>query len=179
MKTPEMLERVPVAGEDVVRWLTFTSFWGSISYLLASTSIAAAHTRQPLQIDMRTLGVGMGLHVATAVALGSASAAGFAIAKGERTTEVAERRIAGGELERSVVRQGLGAAVGSLLPFAMAAASLRLAEQITGEPAFGDADAISWPAAMATMVAASGLTSLAVARITSWVARDAKQGQTA
>lgn len=176
MKTPEVLENVPVEGEDVVRWLTFTSFWGSISYLLATTSMAAAHTRQPLRADMRTIGLGMGLHVATSVALGSASAAGFAIAKGERTTEVAERRIAGGELERSVAQQGLGAAVGSLLPFAMAAASMRIAEQITGEPAF-DGDDISWPIAMATMVAASGLTSLAVARITGWVARDAKQGQ--
>lgn len=176
MNRPDVLERVPVAGEDVVRWLTFTSFWGSISYLLASTSIAAGHRRQPMQVDTRTLGVGMALHVAASVALGSASAAGFAIAKGERTTEVAERRIAGGELERSVVQQGLSAAAGSLLPLALAAASMRVAENITGEPAFHDADAVSWPAAVAAMVAASGLTSLAVARITGWVARDAKQG---
>jgi hypothetical protein len=177
MKTPEVLENVPVEGEDVVRWLTFTSFWGSISYLLACTSIAAAHTRQPLRADMRTLGLGMALHVGASVALGSASAAGFALSKGERTTEVAERRIAGGELERSVAQQGLGAAVGSLLPLGMAVASMRAAEMISGEPAFDDSNSVSWPVAVAAMVAASGLTSLAVARITGWVARDAKRGR--
>jgi len=176
MKTPEVLQNVPVEGEDVARWLTFTSFWGGVSYLLACTSMAAAHEHQPVRLDMRTAGVGMAIHVAASVALGSASAATFAMVRGERTTEVAERRIAGGELERSVPQQGLGAAAGSVLPFAMAVGSLRLAEEIVGRPAFRDDDSINWPVAAATMAGATGIVSLAVAQITGWVAKDAKQG---
>lgn len=176
MDTPEVLQDLPVHSEDVARWLTFSSFWGSIYYLLAITSQTSAHQRQPLRLDAPTVGLAMAIHVAAFTAGGSATSAIGSLAQNKPTTEQAREAVAGGVLERTVPLQALGGAIGSLIPFALAVGSQQLASQITGRQAIEDPDDVNWPQAMATMVVASGLTALAVTRITAWVARDAKRG---
>lgn len=166
----------PIQTEDVARWLTFTGFWGAIFYLLACVSLIVTHRRQPLKINARTTLVGLGVHLATFVTLGSLGSAIYSLVRGKRTTEQAEERIASGALERATLAQGIGGAVGAAVPFGLAVASLRVAERVTGESAFSSARDLRLPQALGVMTLLSGLTSLTVSRIAGWVARDAKQG---
>ncbi|HMQ34853.1 MAG TPA: hypothetical protein PKD53_29300 [Chloroflexaceae bacterium] len=175
MKTPEVLKDAPIEGEDVARWLTFTGFWGAIFYLLACASLVAASRRQPVRLSAPTLGLGLLLHVATFMVGGSLSSAVGSLVRGKSSTEQAQEAIKSGQLERSIPLQALGGAVGSVVPFGLAVASLRVAGRLTGQPALKDLQAVQWPQAVGTMVAASGATALAVSRIAAWVARDAKR----
>ncbi|MCU0495359.1 MAG: hypothetical protein MUD01_27535 [Chloroflexaceae bacterium] len=166
----------PVEGQDVARWLTFTSFWGSMFYLLSCVSLVLTHRRQPVKLHGPTMLLGLAMHLSTFVTLGSAGSALFSLLRGKSTTEISEERIGSGQLERSTLVQGLGGAAGAVVPFALAAASLRVAEHYTGEHAVAPAAGVRLPQALALMVGLTGLTSLAVSRIAGWVARDAKRG---
>lgn len=168
-----------VQTRDIARWLTFSSFWGGISYLLACVSLASASRRQPVRVNIPTTALGLGVHLASFVALGSATAAAAAFIRGKPTTQISQEGISSGSLERpkNIVGQGLGGAVGSLLPFALAIISQQAAERLIGDPAFDGLDDIRWPQAIAVMTGLSGLTALAVTRITGWVARDARSGK--
>lgn len=174
MNFSNALKDTPIRNEDIPRWLTFTSFWGASSYVLSCVSLIAGSRERPLRIEPTTLGLGMLLHTATFMTTGSLSVAVGSLVSGKSSTEVSKDDISGGSLERSVVQQGAGAAMGSLVPFGLALASLELASKITNRPAFATPREISWPRTLSTMVAASGLLALAVARITAWVAEDAK-----
>lgn len=174
MRTPDFVKDAPVKGEDLSRVLTFTSFWGAIFYLYASVSQLVGARRQPVRVDLPTLGLGLLLHLLTFVGGGTAMSLLAAVATGKSATEQAEKDIAGGTLERTWFAQGLAGGAGSLVPFLLAVLSQKLAGQITGTPAIDDET--NWPVAGGTMVTASGLTALAVSRITAWVAEDAKQG---
>lgn len=175
VRAPEMIKDAPIGGEDVARWVTFSGFWGAVFYLLACASMIASSRRQPVRLSGKTVGIGLLLHVATFVAGGSLSSAAGSLIRGKSSREQAQEAIATGRLERTVPLQALGGAAGSVVPFGLAVASLRAAERITGRPALGDLDEVRWPQAVGTMVAASGLTALAVSRIAAWVARDAKR----
>lgn len=175
METPQVLKDAPVRGEDVARWLTFSSFWGAIFYLLACASLLATSKRQPVKVNPPTVGVGMLLHVLTFVVGGTLSSAIGSLVRGKSSTEQAEEAIKSGKLERTVPLQALGGAIGSVVPFGLAIGSLKLAEQITGRPAVKDTDAVQLPQALAAMTVASGFTALAVSRIAAWVARDARR----
>lgn len=174
MSTNNLLKDTPIRSEDLPRWLTFTSFWGASSYVLSCVSLIAGSRSHPVRIEPATIGLGMLLHTATFMATGSLAVATGSIVSGKSSTEVSQQDISGGSLERSVAQQGAGGAFGSLVPFALALGSLELAGKLTGRPAFGEPRRISWPRSLGTMVAASGLLALAVARITAWVAEDAK-----
>jgi uncharacterized protein (UPF0548 family) len=175
MNMPDTLKNPPIRRTDVRRWLVFTSFWGSISYLLSTTSQVIAARRRPVKLDVPTLGVGFLLHVLTFVAGGSLSAATAAVVRNKPTTEQSAEAISGGELEQNWPRQAAGGAIGSLVPFALAVLSQRIAGGRTGRPAIG-AD-VNWPLAGGAMVGLSGLVALAVARIVAWVAQDAKSAE--
>jgi hypothetical protein len=168
-----------IRGRDVTRWLTFSTFWGSVSYLLACASLAGASRRQPVRVNAGTTLLGLGIHVASFVALGSATAATAAFVRQKPTTQISTEEISGGSLEqpKNIISQGLGAAAASVVPLALAVASQQAAERIAGSPAIGKIDDMRWLRAVAVMSALSGLTSLAVARITGWVARDARGGR--
>lgn len=174
MQLPATLKNPPIRNTDVRRWLVFTSFWGSISYLLSSTSMVIAARRRPVKIDTPTLGLGYALHVLTFVTGGSLASATSAIIRGKPTTDQSEEAISSGELQQKWPLQAAGGAVGSLVPFALAVASQRIAAQRTGRTAI--AKDVNWPLAGGAMVALSGLTALAVARIVAWVAEDAQSG---
>ena len=174
MHMPDVIKDAPIKGEDVTRWLTFTSFWGAISYLLATVSLIVGSKRQPVKLNAPTAALGLLFHVATFMVGGSLAVAIGSIVRGKRSTELSEESISSGELERTVLPQALGGAVGSLAPFALAVGSMLLAERITGKPALADKDNVRWPLAGGTMIAASGATALAVSQITAWVAKDAK-----
>jgi hypothetical protein len=174
MDATQLIKETPIRGEDIPRWLTFTSFWGAISYLLSCVSLIAGSQRRQVQLSPQTLGLGFLLHTASFITGGSLAVAAGSIARGKSSTAISQEEISGGQLERSVVQQGLGGAVGSVVPFALALGSIELARRITGKPAFGNARATNWPIAVGTMVAASGVVALAVGRITAWVAEDAK-----
>jgi hypothetical protein len=163
-----------IQPRDIVRWLTFTSFWGFISYLLACTSLLAAQRRQPTPLDAQSAAVGMGVHIGSFVVFGSLMSAATAVLSGKSTTEISEERISGGDLEKPGVLRGIASgAAGSTIMLGLAVVSMATAEQITGKPVFAQKN-IDWRRAMGTMAIVSGITAFAVNRITGWVARDAK-----
>ncbi|GAB4437391.1 MAG: hypothetical protein OHK0015_30080 [Chloroflexi bacterium OHK40] len=166
----------PIRREDIPRWLTFTGFWGAIFYLLSCVSLVAGSERRTVQLHPKTLGLGLLLHVASFMAGGALAVATGSLVRGKSSTVQSEEQISSGQLERTVVQQGLGGAVGSVVPFGMAVGSIELAGRITGVPAFGQRNTVNWPIAVGTMVVSSGLVALAVSRITAWVARDARRG---
>lgn len=176
MRGIEPIKDAPIGGEDVSRWLTFTSFWGSISYLLACVSLIAGARRESVRLHTPTLALGYAMHVLAFTVGGSLLSAAGSVARGKSSTAQAEESIGGGTLERTWPLQAAGGAAGSVLPFAMAVASQGLASRITGRDALGEGAAVSWPVAGGAMVASSGLVALAVSRITAWVAEDAKSG---
>ena len=165
----------PIQPGDVVRWLTFTSFWGFISYLLACASMLGAQRRQPTQLNVPTAAVGMGVHIGILMLLGSLGSALAARVSGKSTTEMSEERISGGELEHGGLLRGLLSGVGSVGFLGLAILSIAVAEQATGSSVFTQ-KTIRWPQAVGTMALSSGITALAVNNIAGWVARDAKQG---
>ncbi|NTU79072.1 MAG: hypothetical protein HGA45_06675 [Chloroflexales bacterium] len=174
MNATKLLKETPIRGEDIPRWLTFASFWGAISYLLSCVSLLVGNRRDQVRLNLETIGLGFLLHTAGFITGGSLAVAAGSIASGKSTTAISQEEISGGQLERSVVRQGLGGALGSVVPFMLALGSIEIARKITGKPAFGEARATNWPLAVGTMVGASGIVSLAVSQITAWVAKDAK-----
>lgn len=174
MSVDKILKDTPIRSEDIPRWLTFTSFWGASSYVLSCVSLIAGSHSRPVRIEPATIGLGMLLHTATFMATGSLAVATGSIVSGKSSTEVSQDDISGGQLERSIIQQGAGAALGSVVPFALALVSIELAGRITSRPAFDEPRRVSWPRSIGTMVATSGLLALAVARITAWVAEDAK-----
>jgi hypothetical protein len=174
MNVQDAIKDAPIEGEDVTRWLTFTSFWGAISYLLACVSLIASSRRQPVKLNGPTTALGLLFHVLSFMVGGSLSVAAGSIITGKRSTEVSQKDISGGKLERSVAQQALGGAMGSAIPFGLAVASMVAAERVTGSPSLVDGENIRWPIAGGTMVVASGAVALAVSQITAWVAKDAK-----
>lgn len=174
MKTTDQAGQAVIKRQDVARWITFSGFWGFVYYLLAFVGLLVGQRRQPARVDMRTTLVGMGVHVAAFVTFGSLISAIGALVRGKSTTRQAREQISRGNLERTIVLQGLGGAVGSAAPFALAVGSLRAAEQITGKTTLvGDGDT-DWLRAVGTTALLSGVTATAVSRIAAWVARDAR-----
>lgn len=165
---------LPVEGEDITRVLVFTSFWGTLYYLLACVSLIAGARRQPVEVDARTVATGYGVHLLAFMAGGALTSAAGALVRGKRPTEQAEEAIGGGQLERSWPLQAAGGAAGAVLPLGLAVASQAISGQLTRRPSL--AEDVTWPVVGATMVTLSGLVALAVARITAWVAEDAKSG---
>lgn len=163
-------------GEDIARWLTFSGFWGFVFYLLSFLSLTLAQRRQPFQLNSRPLLTGMLLHVGGFVVLGSAASAAETLRKGKPTSALAQERIAGGSLDRVQLSQGLGAAAGAAVPFGLALGALRAAEQLSGERAFTPAGNTRWPQALGAMALFTGAAALAITRIASWVAKDARRG---
>jgi hypothetical protein len=174
MRATDIVKDAPVKGEDLSRVLTFTGFWGTIFYLYATLSQLVAARRSSVRVHMPTVGLGLLFHLLAFVGGGTTMSLLGAAVTGKRPTEQAEKDIAGGTLERTWFAQGLAGGLGSLVPFALALISQKLAGQVTGGAAVEDD--VSWPVAGGTMVTASGLTALAVSRITAWVAEDAKSG---
>jgi hypothetical protein len=174
MRASKAIQKVPIGGEDVRRWLVFTSFWGSVFYVLSCTSLIIGARRQTVKFHAPSVGIGYGLHVLTFVVGGSLLSAANSIVRGKSTSEQAEDAIGSGQIERQWPLQALGGAAGSVIPFALAVTSQKVASNITGRAAI--TEDVNWPAASGAMVVASGLTALAVARIAAWVARDAQQG---
>lgn len=162
-------------GEDVARWITFSGFWGFIYYLLSWIGLLAGQRKQPLQVQRESALVGLGIHLGLFVTLGSLVSAVGAVLQGKSTTQQARERVGSGLLQRSILLQGLGGAVGSVIPFALTVGSLRGAERITRRAAINDFRSINWPVAIGTTALASGVTALAVSRIAAWVARDARR----
>ncbi|NJM05780.1 hypothetical protein HC891_05655 [Candidatus Gracilibacteria bacterium] len=167
---------VVVEDEDVMRWITFTGFWGGIYYLLACTSLAVGQREQPVKINIPAASTALGLHLSTFIAGGSLVSASSSLISRKSTTEQAREQIASGQIEQTIVQQALGGAIGSVVPFAIALASMQAAEQITGKKAF-DTEQMNWPVAIGTMVALSGVTAFCVSRIAAWVAKDAREGR--
>jgi hypothetical protein len=166
-----------VGSEDVQRWITFTGFWGFIFYLLACVAQALGSRRQPVQIHMPTAVTGLGIHLAAFVGGGSALIALGSAFAGKQSTTLARERIGRNTLGRplQVLGQGLGAAVGSLLPLGLAITSQRAAARITGTAVFHDAEAIDTPRTVLAMGGLSSLVAMAITLIVGWVARDARR----
>lgn len=172
-----MQEKQPVIEtEDVARWFVFGGFWGFVFYLLSFIGLLVGHRRQPVQVNMRPVMLGLGIQVVGFIGFTSVFSAAQAVITGKSSSRMARERISGGTLEQSVVKLGLGASLVSLLPFAMSVGSIRTAEKVTHESTFANQDEIRWPVAVATSATLSSITGLAVARITSWVARDSREG---
>lgn len=173
MRTGELLREAPVGGQDVARWVTFSSFWGVLYFLIACVSMVATARRQPVRLHGPTAALAMLIHVAGFVLGGSTLSALGSLVRGKSSTEQAKESISSGQLEATVPLQALGGAAGAVVPFALTLGSLTVAEQITGQPAMSHAG-VRWLPAIGVMTGASGLAALAVGRIAAWVAEDAK-----
>jgi hypothetical protein len=169
-------ERWMVGSGDVARWFTFGGFWGFVFYLLSLIGLLAGHRRQPVGVHMPTVLVGMLIHVSGFVGLVSLFSIVQMLVTGKSTTQTAQERIGGGVLEQSVGRLAVSGATGSVVPFGIATGCIRVAEGVTGEAAFVDGGEVSWPRAVLVTMGLSSVTAMAVARITAWVARDARTG---
>lgn len=178
MHITEQQRRPLVGRQDVARWITFSSFWGFIFYLLSFAGLLAGHRRGAPRVNANTAFVGMGVHVAVFNVFGFFLGAMTTLTRGKSTTEQARERIGGGSLDRNILAPALVGAVGAVVPLTMASGSLKLAERITGEAAFSDGEAVDWPQAIGVTASLSGLTALAVSRIVAWVARDARTSAT-
>ncbi len=172
----EKKHRWNIKSGDVARWFTFGGFWGFVFYLLSFVGLLVGHQRQPVAVNMRTVLTGMVMHVSGFIGLVSLFATVQAIVTGKSTTQTAQERISGGVLEQSIGQLAVSGAAGSVIPFGVAAGAMRVAEGVTGDSAFADGWHIAWPRAVLVTMGLSSITALAVARITAWVARDARSG---
>lgn len=163
---------VPIRGEDVARWMVFTAFWGSVSYLYTCIGQIVGTRRDSVRVHTPTVGLAYGVHVLSFVVGGSLVVAISSIVRGKRSTDRSAKAISSGKLERGWPLQALGGTAGSVLTFGLALASQSLVSQRTGHTAV--AEEVNLPVAGGAMVVLSGLTAFAVARITAWVAQDAK-----
>jgi hypothetical protein len=163
-----------VEKEDIARWFTFGGFWGFVFYLLSLVGILSSHRQQPARINMATVLTGLVLQVLSFVGFTAFFSVLQALVLKKNSTQLARERIGGGTFEENYAKIGLGASLLSLIPFSFAVGNLRLAEKITGKPAFADDEQINWTAAVGITAVFSSITGLAVARITSWVAQDAR-----
>lgn len=163
--------------EDVARWVTFGGFWGSMFYILSLLGMIVGHRRQPARVHAPTAITGMGIYVGSFVGFVSIFSALQAIFTRKSSTAMAQERISGGTFEQSVVKLGISSAITSFLPLTAARKSIETAENVTGRPVFDDYEHIDWPRTYGIMGLLSGVTALTVARITSWVARDARSGK--
>jgi hypothetical protein len=174
MSATNQQSQIIVQQQDVVRWLTFSGFWGFVFYLLAYAGIAGSQRRQPVAIHRQSALVSLGIHLGVFVGGGSLFSALSSLVRRQSTTALSHERIEQGTYESSVPLQALSGGIGSLLPFAVTVGSMRAAEQITGKPVFADADGIDWTRAAGTTALLSGLTALAVSRIAGWIVSDAR-----
>jgi hypothetical protein len=167
-------------GEDLGRALVFSSFWGAIFYLLNFVSQLLTFRRQPAEVRADTVLAGAGLFVGGFVGLGTLLVAVASARSGKSPAEQAREQIGNSRGSNSgVLRTAAGAALGSLLPMTLATGCLRLAEQLTGVPALAPREGLSLPRAAAANALLTALVAAAVARITGWVARDARLAEQA
>ena len=97
MRASKAIQKVPIGGEDIRRWLVFTSFWGSVFYVLSCVSLIIGSRRQTVKFHAPSVGIGYGLHVSTFVVGGSLLSAANSIVRGKSTSEQAEELIGRGE----------------------------------------------------------------------------------
>ncbi|MBP1465973.1 hypothetical protein EYB53_009685 [Candidatus Chloroploca sp. M-50] len=166
-------------GEDLGRALVFSSFWGSIFYLLAFVSQLLAFRRPPAEVQSKPTLTGAGIFVGGFVGLGTLGIAIVSLLKGKSPAEQAREQLgtAGEGGSNSVFGTALGAGLGSVVPFSVAVGSMRLAERITGVPAVGPQEHVDLPRAAAVNALLTALIAAAVTRITGWVARDARAAE--
>jgi hypothetical protein len=168
-------------GESLSRALVFSGFWGSIFYLLAFVSQLLTFRRQPAEVRAGTVVAGGGLFVGGFVSLGTLLVAINAARTGRTPAEQAREQLgaAGEGRGGGVLGTATGAALGSLLPMALATGSMRLAEQLTGRPVLAPREEVSLARAAAANALLTGLIAAAVTQITGWVARDARLAERA
>ncbi|RRR74517.1 MAG: hypothetical protein EI684_06845 [Candidatus Viridilinea halotolerans] len=166
-----------VRDDTLSRVLVFTSFWGSIFYLLSVVSQALTMRRQPVEVEAKTVMTGGAIFVSSFMAMGSL---GLAIATWRRgKTPAAQSREQFAKVtERDgarVLGTALRAGAGSGLMLTLATGCLRLAEAITGKPALAPQEAVDLPRNAALNALLTGLIAAAVTKITDWVALDARR----
>lgn len=166
-------------GEDLSRTLVFSGFWGSIFFLLAFVSQVLTFRRRPAEVHSPTVLTGAGIFIGGFVGLGTLLIAIATARSGKKPAEQAREQIgaAGETSSGSVLRTALSAATGSLLPLALSRGSLRLAAQLTGTPALTPTEGLSLPRTAVVNALLNALIAAAVARITGWVARDARNAE--
>lgn len=165
--------------ESLSRALVFSSFWGSIFYLLSFTSQLLTFRLQPAEVHAKTVVTGGAIFVGSFVGLGSLGVAANSLRSGKTPAAQAREQFAtvGDNQGARVLGAALRAGAGSLIPLALAAGCLRLAEEVTGEPALAPQSGLSLPRSAATNALLTGLIAAAVTQITGWVARDAQRGK--
>lgn len=169
----QQTRRGAISHEDPWRWLTFSSFWGSIYYLLVYAGIIVGHRSKTAQFNRRPLLVSLLLFLLFFISGSTLLSVIEQLVVRRSAKEQSRRAIASGLLEPSIPLQAIGGAAGAVGAFGLAAASNQIAERITHEPVFPAPD-IDWPRALAATSIFSGLASLAVSRIAAWVAEDAQ-----
>ncbi|PDW02091.1 hypothetical protein [Candidatus Viridilinea mediisalina] len=165
-----------IADESLSRALVFSSFWGSIFYLLSFVSQLLTFRLQPAEVYAKTVVTGGAIFVSSFVGLGSLGVAASSLRRGKTPAAQAREQFAniGDNQGARVLGAAMRAGAGSLIPLALTAASLRLAEEMTGEPALAPQSGLSLPRSAVANALLTGLIAAAVTQITGWVARDAQ-----
>jgi len=162
-----------IAQEDPWRWVTFSSFWGGVYYLLVSAGIIAGSRSPNVRINRRATLVSLLVYMATFVSGGTLFSFLEQRIVRRSAKEQSERVIASGTLEPSIPFQALGSAAGSIVPLGLVLAANEIARRATGETVFAPT-AVDWRRAVVVTGTLSGLAGLAVSRIATWVAEDAQ-----
>ncbi|MBX0326239.1 hypothetical protein K2Z83_00840 [Oscillochloris sp. ZM17-4] len=170
------MRRSTFTGEGLSRSLVFSGFWGAIFYLLSFVSQLVTFRQQPAEVRSDTLLAGAGVFVGGFVGLGALLIAAASALTNKTPAEQARDQLGPAGNSGNVLGTAAGAAIGSLLPFALATGSLRLAARLTGRPALAPQEELSLPRAAAANALLTALTAAAVTQITNWVARDARAG---
>jgi hypothetical protein len=103
-------------GENLSRALVFSSFWGSIFYLLAFVSQLLTFRRAPAEVQGRTVVAGAGLFVGGFVGLGTLLIAVVSAITGRTPSEQARAQLGTAGESRGLLGATLSAGLGSLLP---------------------------------------------------------------
>ena len=166
-------QREVISGQDPWRWVTFSSFWGGVYYLIVGAGLIAGNKSRTVQINRRASLVSLLVYMATFVSGGTLFSFLEQRIVRRSAKEQSERVIASGTLEPSIPLQALGGAAGSVVPLGLVLAANEVARRATGETVFAPT-AVNWPRTVVVTAALSGLASLAVSRIAAWVAKDAQ-----
>ncbi len=164
-------------GENLSRALVFSSFWGSIFYLLAFTSQLLSFRRGRARVQRRSVLTGAAIFIGGFVATGTLLIAVVSALTGKTPQQQARTQLGSAGERDGLLGTALGAALGSPLTLLLVTASLRLAARITGQPALSPPEGVSLPRAALLNALLTALIAAAVTRITGWVARDARAAE--
>lgn len=165
-----------ISPEDPWRWITFSSFWGSLYYLFVCIGLIVGHESSAPQINKRALRMSLTIYLVSVISGGTVFSLLEQLIVRRSAKDQTRDVIASGIFEPTIPLQALGAAVGALPALGLVLGANNIAERVTGEQVVVGGP-IRWPRAIAVMSLLAGAAGFAVTRITGWIAEDAQEAE--